>query len=60
MQNRIYIKFKIEEQIDDYTSLHKRRIYNSTGVEGSRVQGSVILIILKKVLRFLDVLSVSR
>ena len=25
IQNRIYIKFEIENQIDGYTSLHKRR-----------------------------------
>ena len=83
VQNRIYMKFEIEHQIDSYISFHKRRINGCTSIASTIVQASslwlvkcridncasvdstvtivestVILIIFKKVLRFLDVPSV--
>ena len=41
IQNRIYIKFEIENQIDGYTSLHKRRNDGYESVQLTVTQASI-------------------
>ena len=41
VQNRIYIKFETEHQIDESTSLHERQINDCTSVESTVAQVSI-------------------